>query len=224
MKYLFLKHVHKSYSNGSETLTILNDINLWHEQSEKIIISGESGSGKSTLLNIIGTLDHADSGKIKVGEWSVSDMTENEMPKYRSSEIGFIFQFHYLLKDFSALENIMLPYYLETGNKKIALEKAEELINKVNLWNRRTHLPSQLSGGERQRIAAARSLINEPNLILADEPTGNLDENNSRIITEILFNLVDEYKKGLILVSHDVSLSSHCDVHYHLERGVLNQQ
>ena len=220
--YIKLDKVCKSYENGDEKLVIFDNLDLELQQSTKIAITGESGSGKSTLLNLLGALDSSDSGTIKVGKWMVSDMSENNRPAYRKNELGFIFQFHYLLKDFTARENIMLPLYMHKGNKKKALEKADQLLDSINLWDRRNHLPSQLSGGERQRIAVARSLVNDPNLILADEPSGNLDERNSEIVSRLLFSLVDEYKKTLILVTHDPNLGRQCDRHYHLEKGILS--
>ncbi len=221
MEYIRLENIWKSYQNGDDTLEILSDLNISIEKGQKITITGESGCGKSTLLNLIGGLDTPDSGSIKVGKWEISAMNESRMPAYRRIELGFIFQFHYLLKDFTARENIMLPRYMSDGNKKKAFEISDELLKKINMWDRRNHLPSQLSGGERQRVAVARSLVNNPNLILADEPTGNLDENNSGIVSELLFNLVDDYKKTLILVTHDHTLGLKCDLHYQIEQGRL---
>lgn len=224
MDYIKLESLCKSYQKGDENLKILTDLDFCISKGQKVAITGESGCGKSTLLNLIGGLDNADSGSIKVGSWVISSMNENQMPAYRRTELGFIFQFHYLLKDFTARENIMLPRYMSEGKKKEALEISDELLNKINMWERRNHLPSQLSGGERQRVAVARSLVNNPNLILADEPTGNLDENNSSIVSELLFNLVDDFKKTLILVTHNTSLGSICDLHYRIEKGGLTLQ
>ena len=143
-------------------------------------------------------------------------MSENELCKYRSEYIGLVFQFHYLLKDFSALENIFLPAYMAGVNKKEAMEKAMLLLNDIGLYERKDHLPSELSGGERQRVAVARSLINDPKLILADEPTGNLDPENASHIGDLLFSVTDKYKKSLVLVTHDMGLAEKGDIIYRI--------
>ena len=197
----------KIYETEGEKLTVLNKLNLTVEEGSKTVICGESGSGKSTLLNIIGSIDTATSGSVIAGNWNVTSLSEKQMAEYRTSFIGLIFQFHYLLKDFTALENVYMPAYMRGIPKKIAVEKARQLLCDVGLSERENHLHSQLSGGERQRVAVARALINDPSLILADEPTGNLDPQNSQMIGDLLFTMADKYKKTLILVTHDMSLA-----------------
>ena len=179
---LMIENLVKTYESEGEKLTVLNSLNLSVEEGSKTVICGESGSGKSTLLNIIGSMDSATSGKVVAGPWNVTELSENQMAEYRAKFIGLVFQFHYLLKDFTALENVYMPCYMLGVPKKKAIERAESLLEDVGLSNRKSHLPSQLSGGERQRVAVARALVNSPSLILADEPTGNLDPANSFMI------------------------------------------
>lgn len=213
--------VEKTYVSDGENLTVLKDLNLSIYEGTKNVIVGESGSGKSTLLNIIGGIDSVTKGNVMAGKWNVTKLSEAEISEYRSTFLGLIFQFHYLLKDFTALENVYLPLYMTGVSKKTAIEKAQQLLNDVGVYERRNHLPSQLSGGERQRVAVARSLINDPALILADEPTGNLDPNNALSIGDILFNMVDKYNKTLVLVTHDMNLAKKGDNIYTIKEGRL---
>ena len=213
---LEIKDLVKIYETEGEKLTVLNNLNLSVEEGSKTVICGESGSGKSTLLNIIGSIDTATSGSVTAGPWNVTVLSEKQMAEYRSSFIGLVFQFHYLLKDFTALENVYMPAYMRGVPKKNAVEKAEQLLNDVGLIDRKNHLHSQLSGGERQRVAVARALINNPSLILADEPTGNLDPQNSQMIGDLLFSMADKYKKTLILVTHDMALAQKGSVIYRI--------
>ncbi|MCR5766816.1 MAG: ABC transporter ATP-binding protein [Treponema sp.] len=216
-----IKNLEKTYVTDSERLTILKDLDLSILEGSKNVIVGESGSGKSTLLNIIGGIDSATCGSVIAGKWDVGKLSENDLAEYRSSFLGLIFQFHYLLKDFSALENVYMPAYIAGVAKKEAIERAEELLNDVGVYDRKSHLPSQLSGGERQRVAVARSLINNPSLILADEPTGNLDPNNAVMIGDLLFSMVEKYNKTLILVTHDVKLAEKGEFCYKIVKGKL---
>ncbi len=202
-----ISNLEKTYISKGETLTVLKNLFLQIERGTKNVIVGQSGNGKSTLLNIISGIDSATSGEVKVGKYILGKMSENELCKYRSEFIGLVFQFHYLLKDFTALENIFLPAYMAGRNKKECIEKAELLLEEVGLYQRKNHLPSELSGGERQRIAVARSLINNPELILADEPTGNLDPENAILISDLLFNVSEKYKKTLLIVTHDFEIA-----------------
>lgn len=218
-----IKSLEKTYSNGTENLTIFKDLNLNVKEGSKTVITGQSGSGKSTLLNIIGSIDSATSGTVIAGPWNVTSLSEKEQALYRSKFLGLIFQFHYLLKDFTALENVYMAAFMAGMSKKQAKEKAENLLCDVGLEKRLDHLPGELSGGERQRVAVARALINEPELILADEPTGNLDPENALLIGNLLFSMAEKYKKTLILVTHDKNLAKNGDVCYSINCGNLKE-
>lgn len=216
-----VKNLEKTFETQSETLTILKDLDLCVKEGSKCVIVGKSGSGKSTLLNIIGGLDNPSNGEVFVDGKLISGLNEDQLTDYRKNVLGLVFQFHYLLKDFTALENIYLPAYMAGVPKKEAVERAKILLEDVGLSDRATHLPSQLSGGERQRIAVARSLINNPKLVLADEPTGNLDPANAYLIGEMLFKISEKYNKTLILVTHDMNLAQRGDVKYFIDKGQL---
>lgn len=218
---LSLKNIEKTYESSGENLTIIKDLSLDLERGKKCVIVGKSGSGKSTLLNMIGGLDAATSGTILVNGQDVSKMNEKQINEFRKKVLGLVFQFHYLLKDFTAVENIFLPAYMAGVPKKEAFERANDLLEEVGLADRKDHLPSQLSGGERQRVAVARSLVNDPDLILADEPTGNLDPENAILIGDMLFRLSEKHGKTLVLVTHDMNLAAKGDVRYSIEGGAL---
>lgn len=216
-----IENLTKIYSGAGEKLTVFSDVNVNLKRGSKTVILGESGSGKSTLLNIIGALDNASGGKVQVGPYEVTSLDEENAAVYRADFLGLIFQFHYLLKDFTALENVFLPLYMKGVPKKEARLRAERLLCDVGLENRMHHLPSQLSGGERQRAAVARSLIADPELILADEPTGNLDPENAHLVGELLFSVVEKYGKTLIMATHDLSLTSGADQCLRIKQGRL---
>lgn len=218
-----IKDLTKTYISDGEKLTILKNLDLVIKRGTKNVIVGESGSGKSTLLNIIGGIDNVTSGSVMAGKWDLTRLNEEQVSDYRSKFLGLIFQFHYLLKDFTALENVYLPLYMTGVPKKEAIEKAETLLKDVGVYERRNHLPGQLSGGERQRVAVARSLINDPELILADEPTGNLDPANASSIGDLLFSMVDKYNKTLVLVTHDMNLAKKGDAIYSIKNGKLEK-
>jgi lipoprotein-releasing system ATP-binding protein len=218
-----LRDLTKNYISGSETLHILRGINFEAPPGGAIAVSGQSGSGKSTFLNIIGGLDRCDSGSVRIGGTEISGLSESALSGFRQRRIGFIFQFHYLLKDFTALENVMLPAYMTGMKKKEALEKARLLLADVRLEGRAHHYPSQLSGGERQRVAVARALVNDPDMILADEPTGNLDPSNSAMVADLLFAGAEKYGKTLIVVTHDDSVALRAPVRHILEGGALKE-
>jgi len=215
------ENIIKNYISGTETLHILKGINLEIKEGISVAVSGQSGSGKSTLLNILGGLDRTDEGAVFIGDDEITKLSERELSLYRSKRVGFIFQFHYLLKDFSALENVMLPAYIAGMKKKDAMERARALMAGVNLENRCSHFPSQLSGGERQRVAVARSMVNDPDIILADEPTGNLDPQNSEIVAELLYAGAEKMGKTLIVVTHDRKVAARASISYVLENGQL---
>jgi lipoprotein-releasing system ATP-binding protein len=212
----------KNYISGNENLHILKGVSFEIPLGRSAAISGQSGSGKSTLLNILGGLDHCDAGRVFVGEMEITALTEKGLSAYRSRKVGFIFQFHYLLKDFTALENVMLPAYIAGMNKKKALERAKELLADLMLADRAGHFPSQLSGGERQRVAVARSMVNDPDLILADEPTGNLDPDNSALVAELLYSGAEKWGKTLLVVTHDEKLAVRAAGCYTLVNGLLS--
>ena len=222
-KIVEIKGLEKTYSSGAESLTILKNLDFSVEEGSKTVIIGESGSGKSTLLNIIGSIDTATAGSVIAGPWDVTSLTENEMARYRSEFLGLVFQFHYLLKDFTALENVYLASYMAGKSKKEAVERAKALLKDVGLEKRMNHLPGELSGGERQRVAVARALINDPSLILADEPTGNLDPANAVLISDLLFSMADMYHKTLILVTHDIKLAAKGSVRYTIRHGKIEK-
>ena len=213
----------KNYISGAETLRILRGISFEVERGSTVAVTGQSGSGKSTLLNIIGGLDRFDSGTVEVAGTDISGLSESGLSSYRQRRIGFIFQFHYLLKDFTALENVMLPAYMTGMRKKDALEKARLLLDDMKLNDREDHFPSQLSGGERQRVAVARAMVNDPDIILADEPTGNLDPQNSAMVAELLYAGAEKWNKTLIVVTHDETVAGRAMIRCTLENGLLDQ-
>jgi ABC-type lipoprotein export system ATPase subunit len=217
---LKLSNISKSFKSGSQTLDVLKDVSLTLRAGESIAITGESGSGKSTLLHIAGFMDKADNGTIHVQDEDVK--TEHQRTKMRRHKLGFIFQHHHLQREFSVLENILIPARL--AGVKDAHLKANELLVKVGLENRKNHLPSQLSGGERQRVAIARALINSPEFILADEPTGSLDPETAESCMEILFQLIKDQKVGLLLVTHNLDLAKRCKKHFALANGALKKK
>ena len=219
-----IKDLEKTYVSKGESLTVLKDLSFSIEEGTRTAIVGSSGNGKSTLLNIISGIDTATSGFVKVGKYELSKMTEKDLCKYRSEFIGLVFQFHYLLKDFTALENIFLPAYMAGKNKKIAMEKAEILLQEIGLYGRKNHLPSELSGGERQRVAVARSLINDPKIILADEPTGNLDPENAALISDLLYGVSEKYSKTLVIVTHDKEVAKKAQIIYRLQDKQIVQE
>lgn len=221
MSMLTVKGLTKNFKSGSEELEVLRGIDLTVTEGETVAVTGESGCGKSTLLNLIAGIDSVTAGTIRCGKWRVESLAEDELTAYRSNVTGLIFQFHFLLKDFTAQENVMIPAFMAGLKKPAAMAAAAELLGKVGLTERLNHYPSQLSGGERQRVAVARALVNDPLLLLADEPTGNLDENNSLIVQNLLFSLVKEMGKTMVLITHDHVFSAKADRVLRLERGVL---
>lgn len=218
-----IEGLEKNYASENETLRVLKGLSLTVKNGERVCIIGESGNGKSTLLNILGGIDTASGGTVNVGGNEISSMNEDALTEYRAHFVGLVFQFHYLLKDFSALENVFLPAYMAGMQKAAAMKKAEKLLGDVGLSHRKNHLPSELSGGERQRVAVARALVNDPSLVLADEPTGNLDPANAAMIGSLLFEMAKNYGKTLLVVTHDMDLAARGETLYKLEDGVLKK-
>jgi lipoprotein-releasing system ATP-binding protein len=217
------KNIVKNYTSAAETLYILRGLNFEIERGASVAITGPSGSGKSTLLNILGGLDRLDSGELFVAGKKIDNLNEKHLSRYRRTSVGFIFQFHYLLKDFSALENVMLPAYIAGMTKKAAIKKAEALLDGIGMTDRASHLPNELSGGERQRVAVARAMINDPDIILADEPTGNLDPKHSGVVAELLYTEAEKRGKTLIVVTHDETVAARAKWRYTLENGLLTE-
>ena len=206
-KVLELKKVSRTYSLNGRPLKIFKDIDLIIKKKERVALVGPSGGGKTSLLHVAGLLEAPSSGEVLVKEDLIDWSSDRALSNHRLKDIGFIFQFNNLLSDFSALENTALPYIISGNSKRIALEKAELLLSQVGLEHRIHSFPNQLSGGEQQRVAIARSLINNPSIILADEPTGNLDFESSINVINIFNNLVDEYNCSIILATHDSSIA-----------------
>jgi len=203
---LKLKNVNLKYQTGNDTIKVLKNINLETKKNESISIVGESGSGKTSLIMLAGGLEKATSGKIFFEDQEISKMSEDEVSKIRRKNIGIVFQSFYLIPNYTAVENVALT--LELNNLKNPYNRAKELLDRFGLKNRLNNLPSQLSGGEQQRVAIARAIAMKPKLILADEPTGNLDSENSQMIADILFKYIKEEKSSLIMVTHDSKLAN----------------
>ena len=199
--------IHKSYGD----LEVLKGIDLHIAKREIVSIVGASGAGKSTLLHIIGTLDKADSGRLVIDGTEVDKLSDSQLAAFRNKKIGFVFQFHHLLPEFTAIENICIPAYIAGMDKKEAVEKADKLLEYLNLTNRKNHKPSELSGGEQQRIAVARALINEPAVVLADEPSGNLGSKSAQELHQLFFRLRDEMNQTFVIVTHNPELASMSD-------------
>lgn len=221
---LRVENIRKTFYSGDETLHILNGIRLSLNAGETISVTGESGSGKSTLLHILGGLDTADSGAVYIDNTDITQLDETSLSELRNRKIGFIFQSHYLLEEFDAVENVMLPFLINNYSKNEARHKATELLIKVGLGERLSHHPSKLSGGERQRIAIARAFMNDPSLILADEPTGNLDVKNAERVAELLFDLSRDRGHALIIVTHSQEIAKMSRRHYVLHNGLLAEE
>ena len=199
--------IHKSYGS----LEVLKGIDLHIAKREIVSIVGASGAGKSTLLHIIGTLDKADRGQLLIDGTEVNKLNDTELAAFRNQKIGFVFQFHHLLPEFTAIENICIPAYIGGMTKKEAMEKAEKLLDYLNLSGRKDHKPSQLSGGEQQRVAVARALINQPAVVLADEPSGNLDSKSAEELHKLFFRLRDEMNQTFVIVTHNPTLAAMSD-------------
>ncbi|MBR4197801.1 MAG: ABC transporter ATP-binding protein [Bacteroidales bacterium] len=215
-----VENIHKSYG----TLEVLKGINLRVAEGEVVSIVGASGAGKTTLLQIIGTLEKADKGTVTIGGTDVSRLSGNELARFRNRNIGFVFQFHHLLPEFTALENICMPALIQGRSLKEATPEAMQLLEFLKLTDRAQHKPSELSGGEQQRVAVARALINRPSVILADEPSGNLDSANAKELHQLFFDLRKQYNQTFIIVTHNEELARMADRKILMKDGQSKEQ
>ncbi len=215
------KNIQKTYQEGSLSTSVLNGVSLQVETGEFVSIIGSSGSGKSTLLHILGALDDATSGDVMLSGQTLNALSQDKQAKLRNKEVGFIYQFHHLLADFSALENVAMPMLIAGENVKKAKTRAKELLEKVGLAHRIEHRPSELSGGERQRVAIARALVNQPKIVLADEPTGNLDRETALGIYDLMRELNKTLQIAFLVVTHDNELAGKSDRQLHMQDGLI---
>ena len=216
------KNIDKSFSNGKTKLSVLKNFSLDVEVGQIITIMGQSGSGKTTALNILGTLDQADAGELTINGTQVHDMNETELSTIRNRDIGFVFQFHHLLPEFSAIENILMPTWINGVDDR--RDRALDLIEKMGLSERKDHFPGQLSGGERSRVAVARALMNKPKLVLADEPTGNLDEKNANKLIDLLGKINKDFHQAIVLTTHNPKIARIGHKQFFLEKGSLSEK
>ena len=212
-----IKNIKKSYGN----LEVLKGINLTIPENKIITIVGASGAGKSTLLHILGTLDTPDCGEIWYDRENIATYSSNKLATFRNNNIGFVFQFHHLLPEFTALENVCMPAWIKGISKKEAEKKALDLLQRLGLQERISHKPSELSGGEQQRVSVARALINTPKVVLADEPSGNLDAHTKNELHRLFFTLRDEMRQTFVIVTHDTELAEMSDLKISLQDGKL---
>ena len=218
---LQVQSVSKSYHDGTVTTQVLSNVDLQVFKGEQLAIVGSSGSGKSTLLHIMGTLDEPTAGKVLLLGEDLYQVSSARQAQIRNQDLGFIYQFHHLLPEFTALENVAMPAFIQGKDRKQALADAKALLERVGLGHRLTHIPAELSGGERQRVAIARALINRPKLVLADEPTGNLDANSGDAVYELIRELADQLGTAFVVVTHDHKLAARMDRQLMMKNGYL---
>ncbi len=212
-----VSHIHKSFG----TLKVLKGIDLHVDKGEIVSIVGASGAGKTTLLQIIGTLDKPDNGTIRINDVDVGRLPDREMAAFRNKHIGFVFQFHHLLPEFTALENTCIPAFIARISRREAEEKARDILQFLDLGERLHHKPAELSGGEQQRVAVARALVNNPSVILADEPSGNLDSTNARELHRLFFTLRDKYHQTFVIVTHNEEFADMADKKLQIKDGII---
>jgi len=212
----------KTFQDGKKYVEVLKGVNININQAEMVAIVGTSGSGKSTLLHVLGGLDSPDKGEVIVAGQNIHKLSIKKQGELRNQKLGFVYQFHHLLAEFSALENVMMPLLIGGVSEQKARLRAEEIIKKVGLSDRATHTPAELSGGERQRIAIARAMVTRPACILADEPTGNLDSQTAQAVNELMFDLNRDENTSFLIVSHDLGLAASMQKRYELVNGVLS--
>lgn len=215
--------VSKSYVQAASTLKVLQGINLTVNKGERIAITGPSGSGKSTLLSLLGGLDEPTDGEVIIAGKNIARLSESEKAQLRNHHLGFVYQFHHLLNEFSALENAAMPLLIRGEKRSIAYKQAKEVLTAVGLESRVDHRPAQLSGGERQRVAIARALVSQPSCVLMDEPTGNLDKETADKVQALLLRLNQEFNISFIIVTHDLSMAADMQRHYRLQQGQLSE-
>ncbi|RDE98363.1 lipoprotein-releasing ABC transporter ATP-binding protein LolD [Aggregatibacter aphrophilus] len=218
------QNISKFYQEGNQQTEVLKQVSFSMQPGELVAIVGSSGSGKSTLLHTLGGLDQPSSGEVFINGQSLQKMTPNALAKLRNQYLGFVYQFHHLMADFTALENVMMPMLIGRQNKGEAQSRAEQMLSAVGLQHRISHRPSALSGGERQRVAIARALVNNPALVLADEPTGNLDHKTTESIFELIQQLNQEKQIAFLLVTHDLSLAEKLNRRLIMQDGVLREE
>ena len=212
---ILAQDIYKSYGS----LEVLKGVNFRAEKGEVVSIMGASGAGKTTLLQILGSLEPPDSGKVEINATDIGSLKAKKLARFRNTHIGFVFQFHHLLPEFTALENICIPGYIAGKEKKMVLERASELLKFLGIDNRASHKPSAMSGGEQQRVAVARALINNPSVILADEPTGNLDTKNAEELHHLFLSLRDQYQNTFVIITHNPELAAMADRIVRMEDG-----
>ena len=216
-KLLKVESVSKSYKTGQKILRVFDNLSFQLNKGEFLAITGVSGVGKSTLLNIVGLLDTPDSGEIELNGVRYSSLSEDEKSVFRNKHLGFVFQFHHLLPEFTVVENIAMPYLINGDDFDRGFEKAKKLAEAVGLGERLEHYPSMLSGGEQQRVAVARAIVNNPDLLLMDEPTGNLDPKTGNMVMDYVFQLKEAYNLSCIIVTHNMEIAGRCDKIFSME-------
>lgn len=221
---IVVEGVRKTYDDGGEPVDVLKEVTFTVRSGEVVAVIGSSGSGKSTLLHAVGGLDSVDAGRIVVAGTELAGLSPGELGRLRNRSLGFVYQFHHLLPEFTALDNVAMPLWIRRDDKEESRRRAALMLQAVGLEHRQGHLPSQLSGGERQRVAIARAIVTEPACILADEPTGNLDRETAASVFDIFLRLARERSTAIVIVTHDESLAHRCDRIFRLQSGVMQEQ